>query len=113
MLYLLIFGHVLEEHVQVYPNVRYTSFLIPGLVMMAVLQNSFANSSSSLIQSKVTGNLVFVLVTPLSPGELFGAYVLGAMVRGIVVCLGVFLVTLWFAPSQQQKPHPQDTLTFI
>ena len=65
MLYLLIFGHVLEAHVQVYPGVRYTAFLIPGLVMMSVLQNAFANSSSSLIQSKITGNLVFVLLPTL------------------------------------------------
>jgi ABC-2 type transport system permease protein len=96
MLYLLIFGHVLEEHVQVYPDVGYTSFLIPGLVMMSVLQNSFANSSSSLIQSKITGNLVFVLLPPLSHWELFGAYVLASMVRGLVVGAGVFVITAWF-----------------
>ena len=97
VLYLLIFGHVLEDHVQVYPGVKYTAFLVPGLVMMSVLQNAFANSSSSLIQSKITGNLVFVLLTPLSHWELFGAYVMAAMVRGLVVGAGVFLVTVWFA----------------
>ncbi len=97
MLYLLIFGHVLEEHVQVYPGVRYTAFLIPGLVMMSVLQNSFANSSSSLIQSKITGNLVFVLLPPLSHWELFSAYVLAAVVRGFAVGAGVFVITAWFA----------------
>lgn len=97
VLYLLIFGHVLEGRVTVYQDVNYTSFLIPGLVMMSVLQNAFANSSSSLIQSKITGNLVFVLLTPLSHWEIFSAYVLAAMVRGIVVGLGVFLVTTWFA----------------
>ena len=97
MLYLLIFGHVLEGRVTVYADVSYTAFLIPGLVMMSVLQNSFANSSSSLIQSKITGNLVFVLLTPLSHWEIFSAYVLAAMVRGIVVGFGVFVVTAWFA----------------
>ncbi|HEX2531409.1 MAG TPA: ABC transporter permease [Burkholderiaceae bacterium] len=97
MLYLLIFGHVLEEHVQVYPGVRYTSFLIPGLIMMSVLQNAFANTSSSLIQSKITGNLVFVLLPPLSHWELFGAYVLAAVIRGLVVGAGVFAITAWFA----------------
>ena len=96
MLYLLIFGHVLEGRVQVYQDVSYTAFLIPGLVMMSVLQNAFANSSSSLIQSKITGNLVFVLLTPLSHWEIFSAYVIAAMVRGIVVGLGVFVVTAWF-----------------
>jgi ABC-2 type transport system permease protein len=97
VLYLLIFGHVLEGHVQVYPGVKYTAFLVPGLVMMSVLQNAFANSSSSLIQSKITGNLVFVLLPPLSHWEIFGAYVLAAVVRGVVVGTGVFAVTAWFA----------------
>jgi ABC-2 type transport system permease protein len=97
MLYLLIFGHVLEGRVTVYADVSYTAFLIPGLVMMSVLQNAFANSSSSLIQSKITGNLVFVLLTPLSHWEIFSAYVIAAMVRGIVVGFGVFVVTAWFA----------------
>lgn len=97
MLYLLIFGHVLEAHVQVFPGVSYTAFLVPGLVMMSVLQNAFANSSSSLIQSKITGNLVFVLLAPLSHWELYCAYVLAAMVRGLAVGAGVFLITVWFA----------------
>ncbi|MCD6027584.1 MAG: metal-dependent hydrolase [Solimicrobium sp.] len=96
MLYLLIFGHVLESHVQVFKDVPYTAFLIPGLVMMSVLQNAFANASSSLIQSKITGNLIFILLPPLSYWEIFGAYVLASMVRGLTVGLGVFLVTIWF-----------------
>lgn len=104
ILYLLIFGHVLENHVQVYPGVRYTAFLVPGLVMMSVLQNAFANSSSSLIQSKITGNLVFVLLPPLSHWELFGAYVLAAVVRGLAVGTGVFLVTAWFIDVQFVAP---------
>ena len=104
MLYLLIFGHVLEGRVQVYPGVSYTAFLIPGLVMMSVLQNAFANSSSSLIQSKITGNLVFVLLTPLSHWEIFSAYVLAAMVRGVVVGAGVFVITAWFAHMSFEAP---------
>ena len=104
VLYLLIFGHVLEDHVQVYPGVRYTSFLIPGLVMMSVLQNAFANSSSSLIQSKITGNLVFLLVTPLSHWAWFAAYVGASMIRGLAVGLGVMAVTVWFAPPAFAAP---------
>jgi ABC-2 type transport system permease protein len=99
MMYLLIFGHVLEDRVQVYPGVSYTSFLVPGLVMMSVLQNAFANSASSLVQSKITGNLVFLLVTPLSPLAWFVAYVGGAVVRGLAVGLGVFVVTVWFTST--------------
>ncbi len=98
VLYLLIFGHVLSDRVTVFERVGYTSFLIPGLVMMSVLQNAFANSSSSLIQSKITGNLVFLLVTPLSHWAWFTAYVGASMVRGLVVGSGVLLVTVWFAP---------------
>jgi ABC-2 type transport system permease protein len=97
MLYLVIFGHVLEGRVEVYPGVGYTAFLIPGLVMMSILQNAFANTSSSLIQSKITGNLVFVMLPPLSHWELFSAYVLASVVRGFGVGAGVFVVTAWFA----------------
>ncbi|MGH8692918.1 MAG: ABC transporter permease [Burkholderiales bacterium] len=104
LLYLLIFSHVLEEHVQVYPGVRYTSFLIPGLAMMSLLQNAFANSSSSLIQSKITGNIVFILLPPLSHLEFFGAYVLASAVRGVVVGLGVFVITAMFVPVPVQNP---------
>ena len=104
VLYLLIFGHVLEDHVKVFGQIGYTSFLIPGLVMMSVLQNAFANSSSSLIQSKITGNLVFLLVTPLSPAAWFLAYVGASVVRGVVVGAGVLVVTMWFAPLHLVQP---------
>ena len=104
VLYLLIFGHVLEDHVQVFPGVGYTSFLIPGLVMMSVLQNAYANSSSSLIQSKISGNLVFLLVTPLSHWAWFVAYVGASVVRGLAVGVGVFTVTVWFAPAHFAEP---------
>jgi ABC-2 type transport system permease protein len=104
VLYLLIFGHVLEGRVEVFPGVGYTSFLVPGLVMMSVLQNAFANSSSSLIQSKITGNLVFLLVTPLSHWAWFAAYVGASVVRGLAVGAGVLAVTVWFAPLKLAQP---------
>jgi ABC-2 type transport system permease protein len=104
MLYLLIFGHVLDKHVQVFSGVAYTAFLIPGLVMMSVLQNAFANSSSSLMQSKITGNLVFILLPPLSYWEIYSAYVLASIVRGLVVGLGVFIITVWFADLNFVSP---------
>ena len=104
VLYLLIFGHVLENHVKVYDRISYTAFLVPGLVMMSVLQNSFANSSSSLIQSKIMGNLVFLLLTPLSHWSWFFAYVGSSVARGLVVGSGVFLVTAWFAPPGVVAP---------
>jgi ABC-2 type transport system permease protein len=109
-LYLLIFSHVLEAHVQVFEGVSYTAFLIPGLAMMALLQNAFANSSSSLIQSKVTGNVIFVLLAPLSCWEFFLAYVLASVVRGLIVGIAVFLVGLAFA--EVPLSHPFVALAF-
>ena len=104
VLYLLVFAHVLEGRLDIFPGVGYTAFLIPGLIMMSVLQNAFANSSSSLIQSKVTGNLVFILLTPLAHWEFFVAYVAASMVRGLVVGLGLLLTTVWFADLQFVAP---------
>ncbi|WP_306391449.1 ABC transporter permease [Telluria beijingensis] len=104
MLYLLIFGHVLDGRVEMLDGVAYTSFLVPGLVMMSVLQNAFANSSSSLIQSKISGNLVFILLPPLSHAEILSAYVLASMLRGIAVGAGVFIITAWFTHLEFVAP---------
>ncbi|HYG56102.1 MAG TPA: ABC transporter permease [Burkholderiales bacterium] len=104
LLYLVVFAYALEDRVRVFEAVRYTDFLVPGLVMMSVLQNAFANSSSSLIQSKITGNIVFVLLPPISYLEFFGAYVLAAIVRGLVVGLGVLLVAILFVPVGLAAP---------
>jgi ABC-2 type transport system permease protein len=96
VMYVLIFGHVLQGRVKVYDTISYTAFLVPGLVMMSVLQNAFANSASSLVQSKIMGNLVFILLAPLSHWSWFLAYVGSSVARGLAVGLGVFLVTAWF-----------------
>jgi ABC-2 type transport system permease protein len=104
MLYLLIFGHALEDHVKVYDQVSYTAFLVPGLAMMSLLQNAFANSSSSLIMSKVMGNLVFILLTPLSYWHWFVAYVGAAVVRGLVVGMGVFVIASLFTHISFTQP---------
>jgi ABC-2 type transport system permease protein len=113
LLYLLIFSHVLESRVSVFGGqVRYTAFLVPGLVMMSVLQNAFANASSSLIQSKITGNLIFVLLPPLSPLDMYAAYVLGAMTRGLAIGLGVFAVTLVLVPGPLALAHPVVAIAF-
>lgn len=104
LLYLLIFFHVLEAHVEVYPDVAYTIFLIPGLVMMAVIQNAFANASSSMIQSKISGNIVFILLSPLSYRAIFLAYVLASIARGMLVGLGVYGATLIFFDIPLQLP---------
>jgi ABC-2 type transport system permease protein len=110
LLYLVIFGHVFEDRVRVYGEFSYTAFLVPGLVMMSMLQNAFANSSSSLTQAKVTGSIVFVLLPPLSHVEFFGAYVLAAMARGLAVGAGVLAVAAPFAPVP--VAHPLWALAF-
>jgi ABC-2 type transport system permease protein len=104
LLYLTVFGHVLEGRLTVYPNVSYSAFLVPGLVMMSVIQNAFANSSSSLIQSKITGNLVFLLVAPLSHAEFLSAFVLASVVRGVLVGLGVYGVAGFLVPLSYAHP---------
>src|SRR3546814_5747993 len=67
-------------------------------MMMSKLQNAFANPSSSLIQSRITGNLVFILLPPLSHREIFSAYILAAIARGLCVGACVWLVALFFVP---------------
>jgi ABC-2 type transport system permease protein len=104
VMYMLIFGHVLQGRVKVYDTISYTAFLVPGLVMMSVLQNAFANSASSLVQSKIMGNLVFLLLTPLSHWSWFLAYVGSSMARGLAVGVGVFLVTMWFGQPGMEAP---------
>ena len=104
LLYLLVFAHALQGRVRVYEGVGYAQFLVPGLVMMSVLQNAFANSSSSLIQSKITGNIVFVLLAPISHLQFFSAYVAASIVRGLVVGLGVAAVAAAFVPLQLSAP---------
>jgi ABC-2 type transport system permease protein len=110
LLYLVVFAHALASHVQAFAGVTYVQFLVPGLAMMSMLQNAFANSSSSIIQSKVTGNIVFILLPPLAPAEIFLAYLLAAMVRALTVGLGVFAATLWLVPIP--VAHPLWALAF-
>ena len=104
LLYLLIFSHVLEDRVQVYGTISYTAFLIPGLMMMSMLQNAFANPSSSLIQSRITGNLIFVLLPPFSHRQIFLAYLLAAVARGMIVGFCVWLVALFFIALPIHQP---------
>lgn len=111
-LYLLIFGHALDGRAPSLEGVEYSAFLIPGLIMMSVLQNAFANASSSLIQSKVMGNLIFMLLTPLRPLQIFTAYVGAAIVRGVAVGLGVLMCTAWFA-HLNGLAHPIWMATFL
>ena len=104
LLYLLVFAQAMQGRVSVYPGVSYTEFLIPGLVMMTVIQNSFANTSSSLTQSKIMGNLVFLLMAPLGPLEWFAAYVCAALARAAIVATAMLVVTLPFVHLPLREP---------
>jgi ABC-2 type transport system permease protein len=104
MLYLVVFSHALASHVEAYPGVGYTQFLLPGLAMMSMLQNAFANTSSSIIQSKITGNIVFILLAPLTSGDLFAAYLLASIVRAAAVGAGVILAVAWLVPVPAPNP---------
>lgn len=104
LLYLLVFGHVMDERFEIYAGVSYTAFLIPGLIMMSVIQNSFANTSSSVTQSKMMGNLVFVLMAPLSAFELFIAYIGAAVLRAVMVAIGLYAVGWMITPLPLAHP---------
>jgi ABC-2 type transport system permease protein len=104
MLYLLVFAQAMKDRASVYEGVSYTEFLVPGLVMMAVIQNAFANTSSSLTQSKVMGNLVFLQMAPIGPLEWFGAYVIAALVRVTLVAAVMLAVTLPIVPLPVEAP---------
>lgn len=110
LLYLLIFFHVMEGRVEVYQGVSYSVFLIPGLVMMAMMQNAFANASSSMIQSKISGNIVFLLLSPLTYIEIFLAYILASVARGLLVGIGVYCVAWLF--FEVPFAHPVWILLF-
>jgi ABC-2 type transport system permease protein len=110
LLYLLIFSHALKGYVQVYDGVQYQAFLIPGLIMMSLLQNAFANSSSSLVQSKIMGSIVFVLLTPISYVQFFCAFLAAAIIRGVLVGFSIYFVAIWFVDLPIL--HPIWILTF-
>ena len=95
ILYLVIFGAALQGKIMSEGH-SYLEFLVPGLVMMSILQNAFANSSSSFVQSKISGTLVFLLVTPLSHILIAGAYILAATLRGLIVGACVWLRTAFW-----------------
>jgi ABC-2 type transport system permease protein len=91
-------------------GVPFTTFLAPGLVMMAILGNAFQNSSSSLIVSKIQGNAVDFLMPPLSPAELTAAFIGGAVTRGLMVGAVSAIVVLPF--TQLGVHHPLAILYF-
>ncbi|KYG61139.1 ABC transporter permease [Bdellovibrio bacteriovorus] len=116
-LYLLIFGVSLGEQMAAHQGVSYIAFLIPGLMMMGLINNSFQNSSSSIVSSKFSGDLEDLRVAPVTDREIIWAMSLGALVRGSIVALITYTVGSVFMYYQRGEwlaiAHPFVTLFFI
>ena len=98
LLFLAIFTLALGRTLTELGGVPFEQFLAPGLIMMAIIQNSFSNTTSSLMISKIQGNIVDMLMPPISPGELTSGFVLGGATRGLAVALFVGVVMSLFVP---------------
>ena len=103
-LYLFVFGEALSKHLPVYEGVSYTAFIIPGLIMMTVLQNAFPNTASSLIQSKISGNLVFILLPAIPGPQVAAAYIGASFVRSALAGAGLYLLCSWWASPPVREP---------
>lgn len=103
-LYLVVFGEALSRHLPVYEGVSYTAFIIPGLIMMTVLQNAFSNTASSFIQSKISGNLVFVLLPAIPGPAMAAAYICASFVRAALAGAGLYLACAFWAAPPVREP---------
>lgn len=103
-LYFLVFGFALGGMVREVDGVSYVRFIVPGLVMLSLIQNAFLNTASSMFIAKMQGTIVDLLVAPLSPGELLGAFTLAAVVRGVLVAGIVWLVAALFTGFSLAHP---------
>jgi ABC-2 type transport system permease protein len=110
LLFLAIFTLAIGRSIEVAGGIPYGQFLAPGLVMMVIVQNSFANNSSSILISKIQGNIVDVLMPPLSPVEMTVAYALAGMTRGVIVAVSALLAMALFVPMD--LPDPAAALYF-
>jgi len=97
-LYIFIFGLSLGKHIQAIDGVPYLEFMLPGLIMMYIIEGAYANTSSSLFISRWANNIEEILVTPLSYLEMVSAILIGGLIRSFITATGVYLVSLLFAP---------------
>lgn len=112
-LFLFIFGVNLGNRIVLHQSYSYAQFVIPGLVLMGVINNSFANTSSSLFFSRYIGNIVDLLVTPISPAEMILAYTLAAIARGMLVGVAVLLISMFFSPLPWVNPGMALVMTLL
>ena len=109
-LFMMVFSVALGDRASPVEGVNFLLFLAPGLVMMSVLQNAFANSSSSLVQSKVMGNIVFILLTPLTYIQFFIAFLIASIVRGLFVGFAIYFLAIIYIDLP--LIHPGFIVTF-
>jgi ABC-2 type transport system permease protein len=109
-LYFLVFGFALGGRVRELEGIPYVRFIVPGLIMLSVIQNAFLNTASSLFVAKVQGTIVDLLTAPLSVAELLGAFVAGGVIRGLVVGGVVWLVAAVFTGFS--VAHPFEVVVF-
>lgn len=98
VLFLAVFSLSVGSHITEISGVPFAAFMSAGLIMMAAMQNAFANSSSSFVMGKVMGHIVDYLIPPLGAFELLFAFTVGAILRGIAVAIVAFLTILIFVP---------------
>lgn len=103
-LYLLVFGVSLGSKIDLFPNITYAQFVVPGLILMGVVNNAFANTSSSIFFSRYIGNIVDLLVTPLTSSQFIAAFTIAAMLRGALVGLATLGVSLFFTGLPWANP---------
>lgn len=110
-LYFLIFGGLIGSRVGEMDGIRYMDFIVPGLVMMSIIQNSYGNISSSFFGAKFGRHVEELLVSPMPPWVILGGYVAGAVLRGLMVGAIVLVIAMFF--TKVRVPHPLVTLSTV
>ncbi len=104
LLYFLVFGYSLGSRLQEIEGIPYIDFLVPGLVMLALINNAYINAAFSLFITKIQGTVVDVLVTPLSPGHIMLGYIGASVVRSLLVGTIIWIVALLMGASAFHNP---------
>jgi ABC-2 type transport system permease protein len=110
-LYFLIFGGLIGRQIGDMDNIRYMDFIVPGLVMMSVIQNSYGNISSTFFGAKFGRHVEELLVSPMPPWVILGGYVTGAVLRGVMVGAIVLAISMLF--TRVSMPHPLITIATV
>jgi ABC-2 type transport system permease protein len=110
-LYFLIFGGLIGSRVGEMDGIKYMDFIVPGLVMMSIIQNSYGNISSSFFGAKFGRHIEELLVSPMPAWVILGGYVAGAVLRGLMVGAIVLVIAMFF--THVRMPHPFVTLTTV